>query len=690
MAIDNRIGKKVAKNLRREEAPNTRVDPFPYIGIVKNNLDPSRSGRLQVWIPDLGGIEDDSKNWRTVSYASPFSGHTTQKQKSTDPDPSTNTFSTVEHTYGMWMVPPDIGVQVIVLFVAGDPLRGYWLACINDNLSHYMIPGLAGSSEVDTTSAPTPSGYSKGDIVPVVEFNENTSDFTSQTFYNSLKPIHDYQYNILKTQGLEKDPIRGAISSSSQRESPSHVFGISTPGRPVNDPADTEDTIQAYLSGLQSGTIDPKYLTVKTRKGGHTFVMDDGSDVGVDQLIRLRTATGHQLLMNDSEDIIYIANADGDSWVEFSADGVMNFYAKGGFNVRSEGAINLHSDSDVNINSQNLNINTGNFTLNSSNSLLQQTALTLEATGVAAIKAVEFNVDSASTFSIKAGGKGVIDSGAGTQTDSGGGVSLNYNKKLVLNSLSDTTQSGTTWTSNPGVLSTIVTVAPTHEPFNRGQGQVFSAPISTGIQPSAYSGSVDATKNAQSTGIKNPATVQDLRNQPKCDCSVGNLTSDQLTAYFATIGKSESGGNYNTTNSIGFVGKYQFGYGALVDGGYVKSSCKSNAQLQNPNNWVGKNGLNSVQDWLNNGPEQESAMCAYTKRNYNSMVKIGAITTDLDPAGVAGMLAVAHLLGPGGAKKYRNGQNSADAYGTTGSTYFNKGQYAVAVLAPQMTTVDQG
>jgi len=690
MAIDNRIGKKVAKNLRREEAPNTRVDPFPYIGIVKNNLDPSRSGRLQVWIPDLGGIEDDSKNWRTVSYASPFSGHTTQKQKSTDPDPSTNTFSTVEHTYGMWMVPPDIGVQVIVLFVAGDPLRGYWLACINDNLSHYMIPGLAGSSEVDTTSAATPSGYSKGDIVPVVEFNENTADFTSQTFYNSLKPIHEYQYNILRTQGLEKDPIRGAISSSSQRESPSHVFGISTPGRPVNDPADTEETKQAYLNGLQSGAIDPKYLTVKARKGGHTFVMDDGSDVGVDQLIRLRTATGHQLLMNDSEDIIYIANADGDTWIEFSADGVMNFYAKGGFNVRSEGAINLHSDSDLNINSQNLNINTGNFTLNSSNSLLQQTALTLEATGVAAIKAVEFNVDSASTFSIKAGGKGVIDSGAGTQTDSGGAVSLKYNKKLVLNSLSDTTQSGTTWTSNPGVLSTIVTVAPTHEPFNRGQGQVFSAPISTGIQPSTYSGSVDATKNAQSTGIKNPATVQDLRNQPKCDCSIGNLTSDQLTAYFATIGRSESGGNYNTTNSIGFVGKYQFGYGALVDGGYVKSSCKSNAQLQNPNNWVGKNGLNSVQDWLNNGPEQESAMCAYTKRNYTSMVKIGAITTDLDPAGVAGMLAVAHLLGPGGAKQYRNGQNSADAYGTTGATYFNKGQYAVAVLAPQMTTVDQG
>ena len=76
MAIDHRIGSKVIKNARREEATGTRVDPYPYIGIVKNNLDPTRSGRLQVYIPDLGGPQDEPNNWRTVSYASPFQGYT--------------------------------------------------------------------------------------------------------------------------------------------------------------------------------------------------------------------------------------------------------------------------------------------------------------------------------------------------------------------------------------------------------------------------------------------------------------------------------------------------------------------------------------------------------------------------------------------------------------------------------------
>ena len=74
MAIDRRVGTKVDKTLRREEAIGTRVDPYPYIGIVKNNLDPTRSGRVQVYIPDFGGDSEDKKNWRTVGYASPFMG----------------------------------------------------------------------------------------------------------------------------------------------------------------------------------------------------------------------------------------------------------------------------------------------------------------------------------------------------------------------------------------------------------------------------------------------------------------------------------------------------------------------------------------------------------------------------------------------------------------------------------------
>jgi hypothetical protein len=343
----------------------------------------------------------------------------------------------------------------------------------------------------------------------------------------------------------------------------------------------------------------------------------------------------------------------------------------------------------------NINIKAGSdFALNAGTTKLLQGTFALEATaGSATFKTTaELKVDAGGMISLKSGGIYAVDA-TGIYQQSGKTTPVDKLDFIQINNLPDVAFSSATdnYVVNQGALDTIVTVAPSHEPFYRGASGVFFQPTSPGIEPGAvYTGAVDATKSAQGTGVANPPTDKDLRNQPPCDCSIGNLSKDELTAYFATIGKSESGGNYNTTNSIGFVGKYQFGFGALIDGGYVKNSVKSNAALQNPNSWTGKNGINSVQDWLANGAEQESAMCAYTKRNYTSMCKLGAITQDQSNADVAGMLAVAHLLGPGGARDYRNGKNSADAYGTTGATYFNKGNYAVAVLAPQNKAVQQG
>ena len=403
MAIDFRIGTKILKNLQAALAPATAINPYPYVGVVKNNLDPTRSGRVQVFIPELGGNPDDQANWRTVSYASPYMGYTSTELSASDIPDVTNGFNHVSHTYGMWMVPPDLGVEVICVFVAGDPMRGYWIACVNSNLSRYMLPGLAGSRNVDTfnATANAKASYTTGNSAPVVEFNENISaNDANPSFYNIAKPIHEIQYGILKQQGLDTDTTRGTITSSSQRETPSHVFGISTPGRPTNDPADDPN----YVYNLNTGAITEDYYRVKSRKGGHTFVMDDGSVLGVDQLVRLRTAGGHQILMHDTEQTIYISHAKGNSWVELTADGSINVYSKAGINLRSEGDVNIHSDQNINLNAQ------GNIRVNKSP---------------------------------------IVDANTTSFSDT------------VFN-----TTTGT-WRANANLTSSIVSVLPTHEPFLR-------------------------------------------------------------------------------------------------------------------------------------------------------------------------------------------------------------------------------
>jgi len=688
MPIDQRAGTKVIKSLRREEAGAARVDPYPYIGIVKNNLDPTRSGRLQIYIPDLGGDEKDQTSWRTVSYASPFMGYTTNPSIAD----TANAFESVSHTYGMWMVPPDIGVQVIALFIAGDPLRGYWVACVNPNLSRHMIPALAGSINVDLGSALKGTANV---LIPVAEFNENLpSVITNSSFRNLPKPIHTTQYNILKVQGLDRDSIRGSISSSSQRETPSAVFGISTPGRPLyaQDPANPKND---YVNRLNTGTLPPDFFKIKSRQGGHTFVMDDGATLGENQLVRLRTAGGHQVLMHDSANTLYISHKDGTSWVELTTDGQIKIYSQGNFSVRSEGTINLHSDNNINLNAaNNINLNAGGkIRAESSSTTLLTGSLSVDVKTTAQFKiGGPFKVETSAGISLKAAQTYALEA-AQIFNNSGGTLVVSGVDAFKLNNFPDTSQNSGLWINRPNQLSTIVTVAPTHEPYARAEAAAFFNPenASTGITPQAtYTGAVDAIKGVAGTEVKNPGGAKDLRNQPEPISTVGNLSKDQMTAYLAQIGKSESGGDYAAVNRLGYVGKYQFGVKALKDGGYVKSSVTSQAQLDNPNSWTGKDGITDKSAWFNNPTVQESAMQEYTQRNYTEMVRLGAITSDMPPEEVGGMLATSHLLGANGANTWRLGGGGADANGTTGNTYFQKGKFAVEVLAPQVPAVKAG
>ncbi len=47
-----------------------------YVGIVKNTQDVTMMGRLDVFLPEFGGDEDNRLTWKTVNYCAPFGGST--------------------------------------------------------------------------------------------------------------------------------------------------------------------------------------------------------------------------------------------------------------------------------------------------------------------------------------------------------------------------------------------------------------------------------------------------------------------------------------------------------------------------------------------------------------------------------------------------------------------------------------
>ena len=323
----------------------TGQNPGPYLGVVKGNLDPARMGRLKVHIPSLSKTSDPSEDQLiTCEYLAPFYGAKGGKYARG----AGTSFEDSQHSYGMWMVPPDLETKVLVIFAEGKMEQAYWIGCVQEPYTNHMTPGIASSTNTNDALDETFEGAEAGfqqdkkskygsENVPSGELNRNRQGALQNGNYESIpKPIHPFAETLFK-QGLSADDIRGNTSSSARRETPSQVFGISTPGR--KDTSTTKVKVGAKDSGAQDFV---------TRKTGHTFVMDDGAIDGTNQLMRLRTASGHQLLMHDTEGVVYLANGSGKAYIEMDKDGTISVYSDGGINLRAGRDFNLHSETNIN------------------------------------------------------------------------------------------------------------------------------------------------------------------------------------------------------------------------------------------------------------------------------------------------------------------------------------------------------
>lgn len=281
-----------------------------YIGYVKANADIQKMGRLQVWIPEFGSREKDESGWITVAYSSPFAGATSPKGLG----PNIQTEKDTMTSYGFWAIPPDLDNQVTIMFANGDPTRGVVMGCLYQQFMNKMVPGL-----------PADKSYQFPTLtVPTAEYNKNTTenvkdDITRPALFDSADGINK--------QGLVHDTVRGPSTSGARRESPSEVYGLLTPGPKNPD---------------QPG----KKEKPARRLGGSQFYMDD---LAGGEHIRVRTRSGAQLLLDESNGIIYAINKLGTSWMQMDQEGNFDVFSAKSVSIRSLEDINLRADNDVNI-----------------------------------------------------------------------------------------------------------------------------------------------------------------------------------------------------------------------------------------------------------------------------------------------------------------------------------------------------
>ena len=353
----------------------------PWIGVVKNNVDYTRAGRLQVYIPALGNIDpEDPAGWTICNYLSPYMGFTNMN----NPD-ARKTYDAVQQSYGMWMVPPDVGIRVLVIFAEHDINKAYWIGCIPEPLKTHMTPSIGSreysgtvnfgadyASDITLESAQQSlTSYFEDNTDPLgIKFPTSEVQFKPELdeegnpkpgsanigdFYTKARAIHEDVYKTFLVQGLDRDKDRGPITSSSQRETPSQVFGISTPGRPRKDIAQDENLITKSRANELTEEDVKDYVNKgdKARRGGHSFTMDDGSITGDNNLVRLRTSRGHQITMHDTEEFISIHHATGLAWIEIDPQGQISIFSNNNLNIRTGFDLNLRADRNINIEAGN-------------------------------------------------------------------------------------------------------------------------------------------------------------------------------------------------------------------------------------------------------------------------------------------------------------------------------------------------
>ncbi len=661
-----------ATNASKPGAGGAVLRSVPVFGVVKDNIDPIRCGRLRVYIADMSGQNpDDSNSWDTVNYMTPFYGLTTGDA----PNTGYGTYLNNPSSYGMWTSPPDIGTTVICVFINGDPAYGYWIGCVPEPEALYMVPAI-GSAETVVVNSGEANSYGGATKLPVSNINTNNPEIdNSPTFYDQPKPVHSYVAGVLAQQGLIRDSIRGVIGTSAQRESPSRVgWGVNTPGRPIYEGGLTDETIAA---AAESGK-DAAGLKVISRRVGHSIVMDDGDLIGKDQLIRLRTSLGHQILMSDDGQTLFIIHANGQSYIELGKEGTIDMYATNSVNIRTQGDLNLHADNNININAKkDLNIYGENVNIQSD----KKTEMKVGTNYSTQVQG-EYTAKTDGKMSFKSAGDASLASSVNTYIN-GSKINLNTGESSLIpanvkpfttiahtDSLFDKVKG---WAAAPAALLSIVSRAPAHAPW-AGANQGVDVKVNNDADanfPSAPSPAIAAANTATPATPTAPVSPSVASTVPITSAISGALNTNATTALVgqlattaqsipnvATAIQSGAGIVQQGGANVAVIGSMAQTFGQLETAGVIKAGSaalasslvqagKTVQQALPASMFTGQPGATNLTTYINNPIAQVQTAVAGFQVAQTLATKSGLMTGSESSGQVAGIVSSVSTAGLG-------------------------------------------
>lgn len=304
------------------------------LGVVIDTDDPLQNFRLRVFCPSFN---DDPKQLQYIPwsvYGSPFAGSINNPSYTRGTGDGTAESQGAIH-YGMSAI-PELGAQVLVACIDGDYRRRVWLACVPQHQETNSIhtgrwKWNAGSVDGPLTSEDKP-------IQPI--YDNVRQAFQNKTDSPEWKTrIADYQHAAIRDDF-------GQVPNSKKQTYKDQTNKTLTDN-------ETEEWIKKAIgshgydwTGFKSvGAMLSSRAFGFSTPGFHAFTLDDRP---FNSRVMLRTGTGHRIILDDTNERIYVATHKGNNWIELDGAGNIDMY--------SEARISISGNSDLNLTGKTVRI----------------------------------------------------------------------------------------------------------------------------------------------------------------------------------------------------------------------------------------------------------------------------------------------------------------------------------------------
>ena len=334
------------KRARNRADDASRESGLTY-GIVVDTDDPQQNNRVRVACPSLGDDPNPTTmNVENIPWArlgSPLAGTMSQGYRGVNAQVQADT------GYGFTGV-PKVGTEVVVAIIDSNPGNRVVLCCVQDQSGGTAMPHGRFSSD---------GGYPDGPLALDGSQIQPLYDNLTAAFSGPFGGRDSFEY---MSRGTDYTfaAFRGEAKNARQTNDDDEDVTITeADGREIN-------YTQGYGAdriGAKNGTVvndkkkyDPQTYSWTT-PGFHAISMDDRVQ---NCRMRFRSTTGHQIILDDTNERIYISSFKGKNWVEMDAAGNIDIHSDTRISIHAAKDINLTSEETIRLSSKDVHIRAQN------------------------------------------------------------------------------------------------------------------------------------------------------------------------------------------------------------------------------------------------------------------------------------------------------------------------------------------